>query len=200
VRASATNENTALLRRQVQRSLGPGLIAGCDPRVADIVDDSIVRRAFSATATEAARTPVPEVFLAVRACDSWTGRQCGASAAARAPSGNGTSLPRCRIARAGAGHRQLSASAFRETGFPRAETDGPKSAPGGKKSPRRPNRLRQSPPIAGLWLHCHIHAPVHNRSTRWRFGGGVAPAPGRSTAPRSEYRYQRATASPSSRK
>jgi hypothetical protein len=41
---------------------------------------------------------------------------------------------------------------LRETGFPRAETDGPKSAPGGKKSPRRPNRLRQSPPIAGLWL------------------------------------------------
>jgi hypothetical protein len=44
------------------------------------------------------------------------------------------------------------ALAFRETGFPRAETDGPKSAPGGKKSPRRLNRLRQSPQIAGLWL------------------------------------------------
>jgi hypothetical protein len=44
------------------------------------------------------------------------------------------------------------ALAFRETGFPRAETDGSKSAPGGKKSPRRLNRLRQSPPIAGLWL------------------------------------------------
>jgi hypothetical protein len=41
---------------------------------------------------------------------------------------------------------------FRETGFPRAETDGLKSALGGKKSPRRPHRLRQSPLIAGLWL------------------------------------------------
>jgi hypothetical protein len=46
------------------------------------------------------------------------------------------------------------ALAFRETGFHRAETDGPKSAPGWKKSPRRLNRLRQKPancgPLASL--------------------------------------------------
>ena len=53
--------------------------------------------------------------------------------------------------RAAAGSAPLPL-AFQETGFPRAETDGPKSAPGRKTSPQRQKRLRQSPPIAGLWL------------------------------------------------
>jgi hypothetical protein len=57
--------------------------------------------------------------------------------------------PKCALFATWPGPAQAIGSlalAFRETGFPRAETDGPKSAPGGKKSPRRLNRLRQSPP------------------------------------------------------
>ncbi len=57
----------------------------------------------------------------------------------------------CHMARAGAGHRQLSAS-FPGNGIPPRRDRWPKIGSGREKSPRRPNRIRQSPPIAGLWL------------------------------------------------